>query len=112
MKSRATFAPIGPYLVTADEIRNPQKLQVRPCVNGVLEQICNTDDNPHKRPRRVERISGIRDLEPGDIIATGTDVAAGGPHHRRTRAWPSATGFVKVRVTGVRGVGRSARSIR
>ena len=73
MKSRATFAPIGPYLVTADEIPNPQKLQVRLWVNGVLKQNYNTDDMAHKIPRCIEWITSIHDLEPGDILATGTN---------------------------------------
>ena len=73
MKSRATFAPIGPYLVTADEVPDPQKLQVRLWVNGQLKQNFNTDDMAHKIPRCVEWVSHIHDLEPGDIIATGTN---------------------------------------
>src|SRR5262249_14590270 len=47
MKSRDTFAPIGPYLVTADEIGDPQKLQIRLWVNGVLKQNFNTSDMAH-----------------------------------------------------------------
>ena len=73
MKSRDSFAPIGPYLVTADEIKDPQKLSVKLWVNGVLKQDYNTDDMAHKIPRCIEWISGIHDLEPGDIIATGTN---------------------------------------
>jgi 2-keto-4-pentenoate hydratase/2-oxohepta-3-ene-1,7-dioic acid hydratase in catechol pathway len=73
MKSRDTFAPLGPYLVTADEIRDPQKLQVRLWVNGALKQNFNTDDMAHKIPRCIEWISAIHDLEPGDVIATGTN---------------------------------------
>jgi 2-keto-4-pentenoate hydratase/2-oxohepta-3-ene-1,7-dioic acid hydratase in catechol pathway len=73
MKSRATFAPIGPYLVTADEVRDPQKLQVRLWVNGTLKQNYNTDDMAHKIARCIEWISSIHDLEPGDIIALGTN---------------------------------------
>jgi len=73
MKSRASFAPIGPYLVTADEIPDPQKLQVRLWVNGQLKQNFNTDDMAHKIPRCIEWITGIHDLEPGDILATGTN---------------------------------------
>ena len=73
MKSRATFAPMGPYLVTADEIRDPHKLQVRLWVNGVLKQNYNTDDMAHKIPRCIEWITSIHDLEPGDILATGTN---------------------------------------
>jgi 2-keto-4-pentenoate hydratase/2-oxohepta-3-ene-1,7-dioic acid hydratase in catechol pathway len=73
MKSRDTFAPLGPYLVTADEIKDPQKLQVRLWVNGALRQNFNTDDMAHKIPRCIEWISNIHDLEPGDVIATGTN---------------------------------------
>jgi 2-keto-4-pentenoate hydratase/2-oxohepta-3-ene-1,7-dioic acid hydratase in catechol pathway len=73
MKSRASFAPIGPYLVTADEVRDPHKLQVRLWVNGALKQNYNTDDMANKIPRIIEWISSIHDLEPGDIIATGTN---------------------------------------
>ncbi len=73
MKSRATFAPIGPYLVTADEIKDPHKLQVRLWVNGVLKQNFNTDDMAHKIPRCIEWVSSIHELEPGDLIATGTN---------------------------------------
>jgi 2-keto-4-pentenoate hydratase/2-oxohepta-3-ene-1,7-dioic acid hydratase in catechol pathway len=73
VKSRDTFAPIGPYLVTADEIKDPHKLQVRLWVNGVLKQNYNTDDMANKIPRCIEWISGIHDLEPGDLLATGTN---------------------------------------
>ncbi|MEI7739706.1 MAG: fumarylacetoacetate hydrolase family protein [Betaproteobacteria bacterium] len=73
MKSRATFASIGPYLVTADEVKDPHKLQVRLWVNGVLKQNFNTDDMAHKIPRCIEWVSSIHELEPGDIIATGTN---------------------------------------
>ena len=73
VKSRDTFAPLGPYLVTADEIKDPHKLQVRLWVNGVLKQNYNTDDMANKIPRCIEWISGIHELEPGDILATGTN---------------------------------------
>ena len=73
MKSRDTFAPIGPYLVTADEIPDPQKLQVRLWNNGALMQNFNTDDMAHNIPRCIEWMSTIHTLEPGDILATGTN---------------------------------------
>lgn len=73
MKSRDTFAPIGPYIVTADEIRDPQKLQIRLWVNGVLKQNFNTSDMAHDIPRCVEWVSGIHSLVPGDVLATGTN---------------------------------------
>ena len=85
MKSRDTFAPIGPYIVTADEIRDPHKLQVRLWVNGVLKQNFNTDDMAHKIPRCIEWVSSIHTLEPGDILATGTNHRGLNSFHGRRR---------------------------
>jgi 2-keto-4-pentenoate hydratase/2-oxohepta-3-ene-1,7-dioic acid hydratase in catechol pathway len=73
MKSRDTFAPIGPYLVTADEIQNPQKLQIRLWNNGVLMQNFNTDDMGHNIAKSIAWLSSIHTLLPGDIVATGTN---------------------------------------
>jgi 2-keto-4-pentenoate hydratase/2-oxohepta-3-ene-1,7-dioic acid hydratase in catechol pathway len=73
MKSRETFAPIGPYLVTADEIKDPLKLQIRLWNNGVLMQNFNTDDMGHNIAKCVAWLSTIHTLLPGDIVATGTN---------------------------------------
>lgn len=73
MKSRDTFAPIGPWLVTADEIADPQKLQIKLWVNGTVKQNFNTDDMAHKIARCIEWVSHCHTLEPGDILATGTN---------------------------------------
>jgi 2-keto-4-pentenoate hydratase/2-oxohepta-3-ene-1,7-dioic acid hydratase in catechol pathway len=73
MKSRDTFAPIGPYLVTKDEIVDPQKLPIRLWVNGEVKQDFNTDDMAHNIARCIEWVSSIHTLEPGDILATGTN---------------------------------------
>jgi 2-keto-4-pentenoate hydratase/2-oxohepta-3-ene-1,7-dioic acid hydratase in catechol pathway len=73
MKSRDTFAPIGPFLVTKDEIKDPQKLQIRLWNNGVLYQNFNTDDMGHKIPKCIAWLTSIHTLVPGDIIATGTN---------------------------------------
>src|SRR5271168_3557925 len=73
MKSRDTFAPIGPYIVTADEIKDPQKLQIRLWNNGVIMQDFNTDDMGHKIAKCIGWASSIHTLEPGDILATGTN---------------------------------------
>ena len=70
MKSRETFCPIGPYIVTADEIKDPQKLQIKLWVNGDLKQNFNTDDMAHKIPRCIEWVSSIHAIEAGDILAT------------------------------------------
>ncbi|OGA05172.1 MAG: fumarylacetoacetate hydrolase [Betaproteobacteria bacterium RIFCSPLOWO2_02_64_14] len=73
MKSRDTFAPIGPWIVTKDEIADPDKLQIRLSVNGTLMQNFNTSDMAHKIPRCIEWITSIHALEAGDILATGTN---------------------------------------
>jgi 2-keto-4-pentenoate hydratase/2-oxohepta-3-ene-1,7-dioic acid hydratase in catechol pathway len=73
MKSRDTFAPIGPWIVTADEIPEPQKLQIKLWVNGDLKQNFNTSDMAHKIPRCIEWLTSIHTLLPGDILATGTN---------------------------------------
>lgn len=73
MKARGTFAPMGPYLVTADEVANPQNLQVKLWVNGELKQNYNTDDMAHKIRRTISWVSSIHPLEPGDVLATGTN---------------------------------------
>jgi 2-keto-4-pentenoate hydratase/2-oxohepta-3-ene-1,7-dioic acid hydratase in catechol pathway len=73
MKSRDTFAPIGPFLVTADEIKDPQKLQIKLWNNGTLMQNFNTDDMGHSIKRCIEWLTSIHTLEPGDIIASGTN---------------------------------------
>ena len=73
MKSRDTFAPIGPFIVTADEIADPHNLQIKLWNNGVLMQNFNTSDMAHKIPRCIEWVSSIHTLEPGDVLATGTN---------------------------------------
>lgn len=73
MKSRDTFAPIGPYLVTADEIPDPQNLQIRLWNNGELMQNFNTDDMAHRIAKCIAWLSAIHTLLPGDIVATGTN---------------------------------------
>ena len=72
-KSQGTSAPIGPYLVTADEISDPQNLPVKLWVSENLRQNFNTNDMGHKLDKCVEWTSAITTLLPGDIIATGTN---------------------------------------
>jgi 2-keto-4-pentenoate hydratase/2-oxohepta-3-ene-1,7-dioic acid hydratase in catechol pathway len=73
MKSRDTFGPLGPYLVTADEVPDPLNRQVRLWVNGALKQNYNTSDMAHKIPRCIEWVTSIHALEPGDVLALGTN---------------------------------------
>jgi 2-keto-4-pentenoate hydratase/2-oxohepta-3-ene-1,7-dioic acid hydratase in catechol pathway len=73
MKSRDGFAPIGPYLVTRDEVADPQNLRVRLRVNGEIKQDFSTSDMAHDIAQCIEWVSAIHTLEPGDILATGTN---------------------------------------
>jgi 2-keto-4-pentenoate hydratase/2-oxohepta-3-ene-1,7-dioic acid hydratase in catechol pathway len=73
MKSHDTFAPMGPYLVTKDEIADPMHLQVQLWVNGKQTQNYNTDDMAHNIRRCIEFITGICTLDAGDVLALGTN---------------------------------------
>ena len=73
IKSRDTFAPIGPWIVTADEIADPQNLNITLSNNGQVMQKFNTNDMAHQIPRCIEWASSIHTLQPGDILATGTN---------------------------------------
>jgi 2-keto-4-pentenoate hydratase/2-oxohepta-3-ene-1,7-dioic acid hydratase in catechol pathway len=71
-KTLDKFSPIGPYLVTADEVGNPQTMDVRCWVNGALRQNSNTADMIFNVAQLVSYISQYMTLEPGDVISTGT----------------------------------------
>ena len=76
-KSCDTFAPIGPYLVTAEEISDPHALDLWLKVNGELMQSSNTSDLIFNIPTLVSYISHFMTLLPGDIISTGTPAGVG-----------------------------------
>jgi 2-keto-4-pentenoate hydratase/2-oxohepta-3-ene-1,7-dioic acid hydratase in catechol pathway len=66
------FLPLGPYLVTADEIEKVQNLGMKLCVNGKTRQQANTGEMIYPVAEVVSFLSHIMTLEPGDVIATGT----------------------------------------
>ena len=72
-KSFDTFKPLGPAIVTTDEVPDPQNLQIKLWVNSELKQNFNTSDMAHKIPRCIEWVSSIHAIEAGDILATGTN---------------------------------------
>jgi len=76
-KSPDTFCPIGPYLTTRDDVRDPQTLRIRARVNGAVLQDSNTSKMIFGVRELVEFISASITLEPGDIIATGTPDGVG-----------------------------------
>jgi 2-keto-4-pentenoate hydratase/2-oxohepta-3-ene-1,7-dioic acid hydratase in catechol pathway len=72
-----SFAPCGPWIVTADEIADPHQLEIKLTINGELRQHGNTRDMIFNIPEQIAYASSIMTLEPGDIISTGTPVGAG-----------------------------------
>ncbi|HWG25587.1 fumarylacetoacetate hydrolase family protein [Actinospica sp.] len=67
-----TFAVIGPWFVTADEIPDPHKLRIRAWVNGQVRQDGNTAGMLHDLPEQLEWLSSALTLRPGDVVSTGT----------------------------------------
>jgi 2-keto-4-pentenoate hydratase/2-oxohepta-3-ene-1,7-dioic acid hydratase in catechol pathway len=76
-KSCDTFAPMGPTIVTADEIPDPHALRIRMRVNGSVMQDSNTSQLIFTVPQIIEFITASITLEPGDVIATGTPAGVG-----------------------------------
>ena len=71
-KSAETFNPLGPYLVTADEIPDPQGLRLRSWVNGEIRQDSSTADMVFDVATLIYELSQVTVLEPGDLLNTGT----------------------------------------
>lgn len=71
-KTFDTFAPMGPWLTTADEIADPHTLEVRQYLNGELKTHANTSDAVFKIPVLISYLSNFFELRPGDIILTGS----------------------------------------
>lgn len=78
-KSFDTFLPIGPAITTADEISDPNNLQVKYTVNGELRQNYNTNDMEHSIAYMIAAFSHVMTLKPGDMIMAGTNHSNLGP---------------------------------
>lgn len=76
-KTFATFCPLGPHIVTADEIPNPNALSIKTVLNGEVMQDWNTDDMIFDIPTLIEFLSGSTILAPGTVILTGTPHGVG-----------------------------------
>ncbi len=76
-KSCDTFAPLGPFIATADEIKNPHDLNLWLNVNGEQLQNSNTSDFVFNIPESISYISQFMTLLPGDVISTGTPFGVG-----------------------------------
>ncbi|WEK47897.1 MAG: fumarylacetoacetate hydrolase family protein [Candidatus Andeanibacterium colombiense] len=87
-KGQDTFAPMGPAIVTADEIGDPHNLQLTTHVNGVEKQNGNTAFMLFNVNDLIADISRVMTLEPGDIIATGTPAGVGAGRDPQEFMWP------------------------
>ena len=78
-KSFDTFGPLGPCIVTKDEVPDPYNLQIKLWVDGALRQNYNTDDMSHPLGDKISMLSEVCTLSPGDIMACGTNHHGLGP---------------------------------
>jgi 2-keto-4-pentenoate hydratase/2-oxohepta-3-ene-1,7-dioic acid hydratase in catechol pathway len=76
-KSFRTFTPMGPWIVTRDEVGNPHELDIKLTLSGEVMQNANTRDLIFRVPELIEYLSSIVELEPGDVISTGTPPGVG-----------------------------------
>ena len=98
-KSMDGFCPLGPWLVTADEVPDPQNLDIQCLVNGQVMQHANTHDMLFSVARLIHYTSHYMTLEPGDLIATGTP--AGVSAFRQPPVWLRSGDREEVRVQGL-----------
>src|SRR5664279_4484692 len=97
-KSFPTFCPIGPAIVTADEIADPHSLAIELTIDGVVHQSSNTRELIFKIPELIEYLSSITPLLAGDIVSTGTPYGVG--LGRNPKRWLKPGETVTITVEG------------
>jgi 2-keto-4-pentenoate hydratase/2-oxohepta-3-ene-1,7-dioic acid hydratase in catechol pathway len=98
-KSMNGFCPMGPYLVTRDEVPDPQRLELTCHVNGEPMQHGTTADMIFPVARLIEYLTRYLTLEPGDVIATGTPAGVGA--FRKPPVWLAPGDRVRIEIAGV-----------
>ncbi len=98
-KSFPTFCPLGPWIVTADEIPDPHGLEIQLSIDGEVLQHANTREFIFDIPKILGYISNVVPLEPGDIVSTGTPsgVGLGRTPHR----WLKSGEEIAIEVSGI-----------
>jgi len=91
--------PLGPWMVTSDEIRDPTVMTLMTRLNGVEMQRSGTDMLIYSIPRIISYVSDFTPLEPGDVIATGTPAGVG--HRRNPPVWMKAGDVLEVEFFGI-----------
>lgn len=108
-KGQDTFAPMGPYLVTKDEIENPHNLNLSLKVNGVEKQHSNTQFMLFNIADLIEDLSTVFTLDPGDIIATGTPAGVGAG--RDPQEWLYDGDVIEATVEGIGTISNTVKEI-
>jgi 2-keto-4-pentenoate hydratase/2-oxohepta-3-ene-1,7-dioic acid hydratase in catechol pathway len=98
-KSFDTFCPLGPCLVTPDEIPDPNALRIRTTINGEVRQDWNTNDMIFDVPALIEFLSGSTTLLPGTVILTGTPHGVG--MAQKPPRWLQPGDSVSVEIEGI-----------
>ena len=98
-KTFDTFGPMGPALVTADEIADPHSLDIQLSIDGEVLQSSNTRHLIFSVQQLIADLSAVMTLEPGDLISTGTPAGVGGA--RTPRRWLRAGETVRVEIEGL-----------
>jgi 2-keto-4-pentenoate hydratase/2-oxohepta-3-ene-1,7-dioic acid hydratase in catechol pathway len=98
-KSFDTHGPIGPWIVTLDELPNIHQLSLRTWVNGELRQDGNTNDLIYRFGEMIEELTTVFTLEPGDILATGSPAGVGGA--RQPPVYLQVNDVVKIEIEGI-----------
>lgn len=98
-KTFDTFAPMGPVVVTADEIEDPHALRISLTLSGELMQDSNTSNLIFGVPKLIAYLSSVFTLEPGDIISTGTPAGVG--FARKPPRWLRPGDEVAIQVEGI-----------
>jgi 2-keto-4-pentenoate hydratase/2-oxohepta-3-ene-1,7-dioic acid hydratase in catechol pathway len=89
-KTSDGFGPIGPWLVTADQITDPQNLKLECRVNGEVRQSSNTDDMIFSCAKIISYTSQVWTLNPGDIFFTGTPAGVINGYPPEKQVWLKA----------------------
>lgn len=98
-KSFDTHGPIGPWIVTPDELPNVHNLWLKTWVNGELRQDGNTNDLVWRFGQMIEELSTVFTLEPGDILSTGSPAGVGGA--RQPPVYLAVGDVVRVEIEGI-----------
>jgi 2-keto-4-pentenoate hydratase/2-oxohepta-3-ene-1,7-dioic acid hydratase in catechol pathway len=98
-KTFDTFAPMGPAIVTADEIPDPHALGISLAINGEVLQCSSTEGLIFGVPKLIEFLSSVFTLEPGDVVSTGTPAGVG--FARKPPRYLRAGDEVRVRIDGL-----------